>query len=71
VRRRSKLSLSPLTLEQALAGAMQTGKPPEPQPQNKHAKRTATKRRLKREQRSREPSDNMEEKTSDGQGTRD
>jgi hypothetical protein len=46
-RKRSKrLSLSLLTLEQALGGAIQTGKPPEPKPQNKHAKRTATKRRL-------------------------
>jgi hypothetical protein len=41
-----RLSLSPLTLEEALAGAMATGKPPEPVPQNKHEKRTATKRRL-------------------------
>jgi hypothetical protein len=40
-------SLYPLSLEEALGGAMQTGKPPEPEPQNKHAKRTATKRRLK------------------------
>jgi hypothetical protein len=46
-KRSRRLSLSPLTLEQALAGAMATGKPPEPAPQNKHAKRTATKRRLK------------------------
>ena len=40
------LSLHPLSLEEALGGAMATGKPPEPEPQNKHAKRTATKRRL-------------------------
>jgi hypothetical protein len=33
-------------VEEALRGAMETGKPPEPVPQNKHAKRTATKRRL-------------------------
>jgi hypothetical protein len=46
VRRRRALSLHPLSLDEALAGAMQTGKPPEPEPQNKHAKRTATKRRL-------------------------
>lgn len=44
---RSKLSLHPLNLDEALRGAMQTGKPAEPVPQNKHAKRTATKRRLK------------------------
>ena len=42
-----RLSLRPLTLEEALAGAMATGKPSEPHPQSKHAKRTATKRRLK------------------------
>jgi hypothetical protein len=41
------LSLHPLDVEDALRGAMQAGKPPEPVPQNKHAKRTATKRRLK------------------------
>jgi hypothetical protein len=39
----------PLSVEDALRGAMQTGKPPEPE--NKHAKRTATKRRLKGDQR--------------------
>jgi hypothetical protein len=43
---RSKLSLHPLSVDDALRGAMATGKPPEPVPQNKHAKRTATKRRL-------------------------
>jgi hypothetical protein len=43
--KRRGLSLHPLSLDEALAGAMQTGKPPEPEPQNKNAKRTATKRR--------------------------
>jgi hypothetical protein len=43
-RKQSDLSLHPLTLEEALKGAMDTGKPPELE--NKHAKRTATKRRL-------------------------
>jgi hypothetical protein len=46
---RNKLSLFPLNVEDALRGAMQTGKPPEPVPHNKHAKRTAAKRRLKKE----------------------
>lgn len=40
---RNKLSLFPLSVEKALSGAMATGKPP--QPENKRAKRTATKRR--------------------------
>jgi hypothetical protein len=44
-RKHGDLSLHPLTLEKALKGAMETGKPPEPE--NKHAKRTATKRRAK------------------------
>jgi hypothetical protein len=44
--RQQALSLHPLSVEEALRGAMETGKPPEPVPQNKHAKRTATKRRL-------------------------
>jgi hypothetical protein len=39
------ISLSPLTLDQALAGAMATGKPPE----LPKGKRTATKRRIKGE----------------------
>ena len=43
------LSLHPLSLDEALKGAMATGKPPEPVPHNKYAKRTATKRRLKKE----------------------
>lgn len=41
----NKLSLHPLPVEDALRGAMATGKPPDLQ--NKTAKRTATKRRLK------------------------
>jgi hypothetical protein len=44
-RRSTKLSLHPLSLEEALGGAMATGKPPEPQ--NKRAKRTAMKRKAK------------------------
>jgi hypothetical protein len=44
------LSLHPLSVEDALRGAMGTGKPPEPE--NKHAKRSATKRRLKGEAKS-------------------
>lgn len=46
-----RLSLHPLSVEDALRGAMATGKPAEPVPQNKHAKRTATKRRLTKEPR--------------------
>jgi hypothetical protein len=34
-----RLTLHPLSLEQALKGAMETGKPPEPE--NKRAKRSA------------------------------
>lgn len=45
---RDKLSLHPLSVEDALRGAMATGKPPAPE--NKRAKRTATKRRLTKEQ---------------------
>jgi hypothetical protein len=41
------LSLYPLPVADALKAALATGKPPEPQ--SKHAKRTATKRRPKRE----------------------
>ena len=37
--------LSPLTVEEALRGAMETGKPPEPA--NRQVTRTATKRRIK------------------------
>jgi hypothetical protein len=44
-RKQGDVSLHPLTLEEALRGAMETGKPPEPE--NKYAKRTATKRRLR------------------------
>ena len=43
-RRTDRLSLSPLSIEDALRGAMATGKPPE----GPKRKRTATKRRLKR-----------------------
>jgi hypothetical protein len=43
---RTKLSLHPLSLDEALAGAMATGRPSEPVPHNKHAKRTAARRRL-------------------------
>jgi hypothetical protein len=39
------LTLHPLSLDEALKGATETGKPPVLE--NKHAKRTATKRRLK------------------------
>ena len=48
-RRISRRSLHPLSAEEASRGEMQTGKTPEPVPQNKYAKRTATKRRLKGE----------------------
>ena len=44
-RKQDRLSLHPLSVEDAMRGAMATGKPPEPE--NKRAKRTATKRRLK------------------------
>jgi len=37
-----RLTLYPFTIEDASRGAMAAGKPPEPE--NKHAKRTATKR---------------------------
>jgi hypothetical protein len=45
----SRRSLHPLPVEEASRGAIQTSKTFEPVPQNKHAKRTATKRRLKGE----------------------
>jgi hypothetical protein len=45
----SARSLHPSLVEEVSRGAVQTGKTPEPVPQNKHAKRTATKRRLKGE----------------------
>ena len=44
-RRADRLSLSPLSVEDALRGAMATGKPPE----RSKRKRTSTKRRLKGE----------------------
>jgi hypothetical protein len=46
-KKQDRLSLHPLSVEEALAGAMQTGKAPEPQ--NKHAKRATTKWRVKGE----------------------
>ena len=42
--RAGKLPLHPLSPDEAPRGAMQTGRSPEPE--NKHAKRTATKQRL-------------------------
>jgi hypothetical protein len=45
----SRRSLHSLPVEEASRGAVQTGETPEPVPQNKHSKRTATKRRLKGE----------------------
>ena len=42
----ARLSLAPLTVEEALRGAMATGKPPEMPKRERSAKRTTRKRKL-------------------------